>query len=86
MTRTAAIDQAGAGAGLRVPQRLYADGLTWRVRSDWRELIDGPDAPNWLRLESFSSAELIKRNGGREVWRVTLHAQTVYAKVYRPAR
>ncbi len=60
--------------------------VSWRVQSHWGDRIAGPMAPHWLSLSESDTASRVKRGQGREVWRVKLGDETVFAKVARPTR
>ena len=65
---------------------LSCRGFSWRCMPEHVQLLTNPDAPDWLNLRTESAAELIKRNGPREVWRVRVASQSVFAKVYKPVK
>jgi tRNA A-37 threonylcarbamoyl transferase component Bud32 len=63
--------------------RVEAHGLLWTVRPQWAWVLEGPQSPDWSHLRAEPTAELVKRNEAREVWRVEVAGQPVYAKLYR---
>ena len=65
---------------------LSCRGFWWRCVPEHVQLLTEPDAPDWLHLRTEPAAELIKRNGPREVWRVRAASLLVFAKVYKPVR
>ena len=65
---------------------VRARGLTWSLRPEWVSVITGDGAPNWTDLNNHPSAELIKCNPQRDVYRVRLGERAIYAKIYHPAR
>ena len=82
MTRIASAPLASPQPRELTERRLDHNQIHWRVaaRYDWQ--VRGPAAPNWSRLASCPTAELIKRNEIREVWRIALRDQWFYAKIY----
>ncbi|MBI4578441.1 MAG: hypothetical protein HY718_01990 [Planctomycetes bacterium] len=58
----------------------------WHTRGDWGRRILENGAPDWLGLPGETSAWLVKANDGRQVWRVQLDDDTVFAKLYLPPR
>ena len=54
---------------------LSCRGFSWRCVPEHVQLLTDPDAPDWLNLRAEPAAELIKRNGPREVWRVRTASQ-----------
>jgi tRNA A-37 threonylcarbamoyl transferase component Bud32 len=57
----------------------------WRVHPAWRFLLDA-GAPEWKRLEHDPRACLVKSNDSRQVWRVQVGDQLVFAKVASPPK
>jgi len=82
MTQTATIPVASPP--IEEPRQVSFDHdqIEWRVADRFQWLVREPDAPNWSRLASCPTAELVKRNEVREVWRVVLRDQLFYAKTY----
>lgn len=58
----------------------------WTLRSDWERAIHNGTGPDWMHLDGLESARLVKANDGREVWRVQLGNELVFAKLYFPPR
>lgn len=83
MTLFTRMRSAAPGRRLAELVSLEAHGLRWLARRDWAWLLEGPQAPDWSHLRAESVAELVKRNQAREVWRVEVGGQQVYAKIYR---
>lgn len=78
--------EAAAGAPPDTPWVQRNSGRwQWQVQAEWAWLLaDG--SPDWSNLANDSRAERIKVNDGREVWRVRVGAQLLFAKVARPPR
>lgn len=76
--RTRLIESRYRGARIARVRRSHAD---WRVREAWRELILGPEAPDWLALENAPCAVSIKAGRARTTWRVTVGSRILFAKV-----
>lgn len=59
------------------------DGYQWRIAGDHAENIR--NAPfDWFNLAPCPAATLIKRNSGRDVWRVKCGDRDYFAKLYHP--
>jgi len=64
---------------------------SWLLDPQFRDELTRPDAPNWLALEEtcgtgfqpVDRAKLVKAGHHRQVWRVKLGRQTVYAKLFK---
>jgi len=82
MTQTAVASLASSPPAELRELRLDYNQVHWRVAHQYEWLVRGPAAPNWSRLASCPTAELIKRNEVREVWRVLLCQELFYAKIY----
>ena len=82
MTQTAVARLAAPPQAELRELRLDHNQIHWRVARQYEWLVRGPAAPNWSRLASCPTAELIKRNEVREVWRVLLGQESFYAKIY----
>jgi len=65
---------------------LSCRGFSWRCVPEHVPLLTDPDAPDWQNLRTEPAAELIKRNGPREVWCVRTASLSVFAKAYRPVK
>ncbi|MFQ6049158.1 MAG: lipopolysaccharide kinase InaA family protein, partial [Phycisphaerae bacterium] len=63
---------------------VRTERLRWRCDRDYLWLINGPDAPDWMNLSAEPAAELVKRSGPRQVWRLCLGRHELFAKIYRP--
>lgn len=59
-----------------------AAGFEWRCLPDYRALVESQQF-NWLSLRESPGALRIKRNGHRDVWRIELPGEVVFAKRYR---
>lgn len=57
--------------------------LRWWVARDWADLLEN-EPTSWFRLEDDPRATLIKKNAVREVHRMLINGQAIYAKIYRP--
>ena len=67
--------------------RVRQESAEWSVRASWRDLLFGPDAPDWFALEGAPDARCVKSGFGRSVWRVQLGDRVLFAKVFdRTAR
>lgn len=53
----------------------------WKVRRGWRELLVGPDAPDWFALQDDPRSVCVKVGHARATWRVTIDDRVVFAKV-----
>lgn len=82
MTQTATVPAISARQAEHRLITFDHNQIDWHVADEYEWLVRDPDAPNWSRLASCPTAELIKRNEVREVWRVTLRGQLFYAKIY----
>lgn len=56
----------------------------WTTRDDWMHRIHENGCPDWTDLPAESAATMVKLNDGRQVWRIQLGNDTVYAKLYQP--
>lgn len=57
---------------------------TWRVRQDFAWLIR-ESGVDWFALDLWTTAECVKHNTQRDVWRVSCGGSSYFAKVYHPA-
>ncbi len=64
--------------------QMHGQSLTWQVRTSWLQRLTGLEAPDWLHLIESDKAQRVKCGRGREVWRVKLGEDIVYAKVAGP--
>ncbi len=53
----------------------------WRVCRSGRDLLVGPDAPDWFALEDDPRSVCVKVGHARATWRVTIGDRVVFAKV-----
>lgn len=58
----------------------------WCTRAEWSRTIHAANGPDWCNLDQCREATLIKANDGRQVWRVELGGELVFAKLYLPPR
>ncbi len=58
----------------------------WTTRSDWARRLHENGCPDWANLAPASGATKVKENDGRQVWRVELDDELVFAKLYLPPR
>lgn len=62
--------------------RVRRESADWSVRASWRDLLFGPNAPDWFALEGAPDARCVKSGLGRSVWRVRLGDRVLFAKVF----
>jgi serine/threonine protein kinase len=93
-SRTGAVT-TGVPLARRSPRVSEADGLwatrrvgawSWTTRDDWSHHLHENGSPDWTHLSAASGAMLIKANDGRQVWRVQVADELVFAKLYFPPR
>jgi tRNA A-37 threonylcarbamoyl transferase component Bud32 len=76
--------EPGAANSVSTTVELSTEHYRWRCAKDHVGLLTGADSPDWLSLRTEPAAELVKRNGPREVWRVRTGSEEVFAKLHRP--
>ncbi|MCH7884668.1 MAG: hypothetical protein IIC01_05395, partial [Planctomycetes bacterium] len=62
--------------------RVRQGSADWSVRASWRDLLFGPNAPDWFSLEGAPDARCVKSGFGRSVWCVRLGDRVLFAKVF----
>ncbi len=82
----AAPQHAGADSAPPMVVELSTPLFRWQCLKDRVCLVVGNEAPDWTNLRTEPAAELVKRNGPREVWRVRVEGQELFAKLHRPVK
>ncbi len=62
--------------------KVFSHDANWLVSEPWRDLVVNETTPSWLELSNDARAELVKEGDSRQVWRVTVGQETIYAKIY----
>ncbi|MBK8267063.1 MAG: hypothetical protein IPK83_01650 [Planctomycetes bacterium] len=83
MTQSLSMRPAVEGIEPTFIESFTRDGYQWRIAGDHAENIR--NAPfDWFNLAPCPAATLIKRNSGRDVWRVKCGDREYFAKLYHP--
>lgn len=81
MTRTVLLDAPSAQPA-SPDSDFVAGGFTWRSIPEFRDALAAARI-DWLALRDSDQAVRVKRNGHRDVWRLTLQGEPVFVKRYR---
>lgn len=82
MSQTVMVRAAEPTSG-QTTVEFVEDGRCWRVAPGFADLPRRAGI-DWLRLEDCPTAEMMKRNSERDVWRVETGGRAFFAKVYHP--
>lgn len=83
MTRSLSIRPGADAPPSEASERFVRDGYQWCVLTEHAEVVRS-SAVDWFDLGRFPSATLIKRNSGRDVWKVRCADREYFAKLYHP--
>ncbi len=74
--------EGGFISGDKSHVRKSVAGIRWTIDPNWVDFVAGGDGPAWVDLKGDASADCVKRNARRRVWRVERGGRVVYVKEY----
>ncbi len=83
MSRTVAMGPMAGNSAPVAFAEFTTDGYQWRALESHKRSIES-GVVDWSDLAARPDAQLIKRNGQRDVWRLQLDGQASFVKLYHP--